>query len=520
MSLYTKYRPRDWDSVIWQDAISTILRTSLSTNRVGHAYILTGSRGTGKTTTARILAKWVNCTDLKNGNPCHECTNCVAFDNGTMLDVIEIDGASNNGVDNVRDLIDKARFEPNQGKYKIYIIDEVHMLSTGAFNALLKTLEEPPSHVKFILATTEIEKVPETIRSRSLRFDFRKIEVDDIVKRLQYVCKEENIKTDTEALSLIARAARGALRDALTLLEQNTINSEVSTEYVRSTLSLIEDTLIDTLIDTMLRGDSEKMVELLDTLRGRHIDVRGFFDQIMYALRDRMLTLFRDKNGDMSTFSSYNEIFQIFEDMYAKMRIIPDGQLVIEMVLMRTVKRDVMSDEWTKDSSKTPTSNNTSSSKQEAIKNDSVVSKKETTPILEEKIQLKEEEWQKSIPSSLLSEEESEVNSPVTNQQDSQPAHQQTNSPANQPFSYIKLLEVIKGEKPALVTDLKTARFEQDETQLTLIFAKKWNYDRVEVSSIKNLIAECLQKAFGWEWNIECKLNEWTHKSLELDEVF
>lgn len=219
------------------------------------------------------------------------------------------------------------------------------MLSTGAFNALLKTLEEPPSHVKFILATTEIEKVPETIRSRSLRFDFRKIEVDDIVKRLQYVCKEENIKTDTEALSLIARAARGALRDALTLLEQNTINSEVSTEYVRSTLSLIEDTLIDTLIDTMLRGDSEKMVELLDTLRGRHIDVRGFFDQIMYALRDRMLTLFRDKNGDMSTFSSYNEIFQIFEDMYAKMRIIPDGQLVIEMVLMRTVKRDVMSDE-------------------------------------------------------------------------------------------------------------------------------------------------------------------------------
>lgn len=215
------------------------------------------------------------------------------------------------------------------------------MLSTGAFNALLKTLEEPPSHVKFILATTEIEKVPETIRSRSLRFDFRKIEVDDIMKRLQYVCKEENIKADTEALSLIARAARGALRDALTLLEQNTINSEVSTDYVRSTLSLIEDTLIDTLIDTMIASESENMVELLDTLRGRHIDVRGFFDQIMYALRDRMLALFREKNGDMNTFASYNDIFQIFEDMYAKMRIIPDGQLVIEMVLMRAVKRGI-----------------------------------------------------------------------------------------------------------------------------------------------------------------------------------
>ena len=191
MSLYTKYRPKDWDSVIGQDAISHILRNSLRQNRVGHAYILTGSRGTGKTTSARILAKGVNCLDLQDGNPCHTCAHCVAFDNSSFLDVIEIDGASNNGVENVRELIEKARFEPSQGKFKIYIIDEVHMLSSGAFNALLKTLEEPPPHVKFILATTEIDKVPETIRSRALEFDFKKITETDIIARLEFVTKSE-----------------------------------------------------------------------------------------------------------------------------------------------------------------------------------------------------------------------------------------------------------------------------------------------------------------------------------------
>lgn len=191
MSLYTKYRPKDWNSVLGQDYTTTILKNALSLDRVGHAYLFHGARGTGKTTSARILAKAVNCLDLQDGNPCHKCANCVAYDEDRMLDVIEIDAASNTGVDNIRDLIDKARFEPNQGKYKIYIIDEVHMLSGGAFNALLKILEEPPKHVKFILATTEIDKVPETVRSRTQRFDFRKHTEEDIVKELELIIKSE-----------------------------------------------------------------------------------------------------------------------------------------------------------------------------------------------------------------------------------------------------------------------------------------------------------------------------------------
>lgn len=175
MSLYTQYRPKDWTSVVGQDYIVKILKYSLINETSGHAYIFTGSRGTGKTTSARILAKSFNCLDLKDGNPCHQCTNCQAFDNGTMVDIVEIDGASNALVDDIRKLIEDAKFLPTFGKYKVYIIDEVHMLGKSAFNALLKTLEEPPEHVKFILATTEIDKVPETIRSRAQQFHFQKI---------------------------------------------------------------------------------------------------------------------------------------------------------------------------------------------------------------------------------------------------------------------------------------------------------------------------------------------------------
>lgn len=252
-----------------------------------------------------------------------------------MLDVIEIDAASNTGVDNIRDLIEKARFEPNQGKYKVYIIDEVHMLSTGAFNALLKTLEEPPAHVKFILATTEVDKVPETIRSRALRFDFRKITEADIIGRLQYVISEEKIEAEEAAIKIIAKYARGGLRDALTLLEQNTIDSELSLEHVRMTLSLLEESQIDGVIAALAQYDTHAIMDTIAILRDMHVGARGFFEQIMYRLRDLMI-----ENLDNSGYAVYLEIYELIESGYTRVRSIPDGMLLIEMTLLKVVKRD------------------------------------------------------------------------------------------------------------------------------------------------------------------------------------
>lgn len=250
-----------------------------------------------------------------------------------MLDIIEIDAASNTWVDNIRELIERARFEPNQWKFKVYIIDEVHMLSTPAFNALLKTLEEPPSHVKFILATTEIDSVPETIRSRSLRFDFRKIGYDDIVNRLEYVTKTEWITAEKEALQIIAKSARGWLRDALTLLEQNVIDSTISTDHVRHTLSLLEDELIDTIISTLERHDAREILTILDKLRDRHIQARSFFDQLMYRLRDLMVEHIADE-----LFYVYHDLFSPIQDAYTKIRNIPDGMMLIEITLLKIAK--------------------------------------------------------------------------------------------------------------------------------------------------------------------------------------
>lgn len=214
------------------------------------------------------------------------------------------------------------------------------MLSTGAFNALLKILEEPPDHVKFILATTEIDKIPETIRSRSLRFDFKKITEKDIIKRLEFVCREENIIAEKEALEIIARAARGALRDALTLTEQNIVNGEINTAYVKSTLSLVEKSLIDHIIATIVSMDRDGMINILEKLRTEHTEIRSLFDQILSGLRDQMMQIFQSKNTtDTLEFVTYSEIFAIFESAYSYTKTIPDGGLLIEITLMRAVMR-------------------------------------------------------------------------------------------------------------------------------------------------------------------------------------
>ena len=219
-ALYRKWRPRTFDSVIGQEAITDTLKNAIKRGKVSHAFLFAGPRGTGKTSCAKIFAKALNCTNLQDGEPCNECANCIAANEGSMPDIMEIDAASNNGVDEIREIRDKVKYAPTEGKYKVYIIDEVHMLSIGAFNALLKTLEEPPEHVVFILATTELQKVPATIISRTQRYNFKRISKEDLENRMKYILDQENIKYEVKALNVIAQVADGGMRDALSILDQ------------------------------------------------------------------------------------------------------------------------------------------------------------------------------------------------------------------------------------------------------------------------------------------------------------
>ena len=287
-ALYRKYRPQTFDDVVGQTAVTQTLKTQLAAGKLSHAYLFTGSRGTGKTSIAKILAKAVNCLDPQDGNPCNCCDACRSIDSGACMDVLEIDAASNNGVDNVRDLRDDAVYSPSQVKMRVYIIDEVHMLSISAFNALLKIIEEPPAHLLFILATTELHKVPATILSRCQRFSFRRISQEDIASRLLYVAYQENIDMDGEAARILARLADGGMRDGLSLLDQcaSSTTGELNAERVYACLGIAGIQQCSQLMRYIAEHDTGNALALLNQLYSEGKDMGALLDELACLTRD------------------------------------------------------------------------------------------------------------------------------------------------------------------------------------------------------------------------------------------
>ena len=289
-ALYRKWRPQRFEDVVGQRAIVTALKNQITANRVGHAYLFTGVRGTGKTTCAKIFAKAVNCLHPVNGDPCGECEICKGIDNGSILDVVEMDAASNNGVDDIRDLRDETAYTPSACKYKVYIIDEVHMLSTAAFNALLKTLEEPPAHVIFILATTEIQKVPATILSRCQRYDFTRIGPEDIARRVEYIAGEEKLELSPDGAELIARLADGALRDALSILDTCAgVTSKIDADVVRRMAGVTDRSYLFRISDALEAQDGATALAQLAQLRQQSVDVKRLTEELIAHYRALML---------------------------------------------------------------------------------------------------------------------------------------------------------------------------------------------------------------------------------------
>ena len=287
-ALYRKFRPQRFDEIVGQEHITKTLKNQIIAGRVGHAYLFNGGRGTGKTSAAKVLARAVNCLNPKNGEPCNECEICKAALSGSLTDIVEMDAASNNSVEDIRSIREEVNFLPTLAKYRVYIIDEVHMLSTGAFNALLKTLEEPPAHVKFILATTEPQKLPATILSRCQRFDFKKISNADIIRRLEYVAKESNIEITEEALNLIAILSEGAMRDALSILERCLQDGETNIDEnkIKDLVGIPKLTYIHSIVKAFLEYNVDEAIKAVDTVLNEGKDLNNLLWEIIKYVKD------------------------------------------------------------------------------------------------------------------------------------------------------------------------------------------------------------------------------------------
>nr|WP_297705462.1 DNA polymerase III subunit gamma/tau [uncultured Butyrivibrio sp.] len=358
VALYRKFRPPVFEDVKGQDHIVTTLKNQIKSDRVGHAYLFCGTRGTGKTSVAKILARAVNCEHPVDGSPCGECDMCKEIAAGNSMNVIEIDAASNNGVDNVREIIDEVSYSPTRGKKKVYIIDEVHMLSTGAFNALLKTLEEPPSYVMFILATTEVQKLPITILSRCQRYDFHRITIDTIEARLREVVDAEGIKVEDRALRYVAKTADGSMRDSLSLLDQCiafNYGEELTYDKVLNVLGAVDTEVFSRLFSSLYTQDINGALTLLSDIVIQGRELSQFVNDFIWYLRNLMLVQASDQMEDVIDISSDNLVslkeqatsadtdtilryIRIFSELSSQIRYASQKRILIEITLIKMCK--------------------------------------------------------------------------------------------------------------------------------------------------------------------------------------
>ena len=357
-ALYRKFRPDNFEDVKGQEHIVTTLKNQIRANRIGHAYLFTGTRGTGKTTVAKIFAKAVNCENPVEGSPCGECAVCKSIAGGASMNVIEIDAASNNGVDNIREIVDEVSYSPAEGKYKVYIIDEVHMLSIGAFNALLKTLEEPPSYVIFILATTEVHKIPITILSRCQRYDFRRITIDTIADRMRELMDTEQVQIEEKALKYIAKMADGSMRDGLSLLDQCIafhLGQELTYDKVLNVLGAVDTEVFSRLFRSILKADVLSCISILEEIVMQGRELNQFVADFTWYLRNLMLAGATDNIEDVIDASSENlarlkeeaamadldtvmRYIRIFSELSGQIRYASQKRIMIEMALIKVCR--------------------------------------------------------------------------------------------------------------------------------------------------------------------------------------
>jgi DNA polymerase III subunit gamma/tau len=369
-SLYRKWRPQVFEDIIGQKHITQTLMNAISLNRISHAYIFSGPRGVGKTTTARILAKSLNCEKGTTPHPCNKCERCIRITEGYSMDVIEIDGASNRGIDDIRDLRNKVKFAPAEGKYKVYIIDEVHMLTTEAFNALLKTLEEPPSHVIFIFATTAPHKIPNTILSRCQWFNFRRISLEDIINKLKMIIKDEKLEIDDQTLNIIARSSTGSMRDAESILDQIIAycGKEITLQNVREVLGIIEEDVFFNFVDTIINNDTVKGIEIVNRIADLGGDASQFIKNLMEYVHNLSLikvckpevlnfqgifTEDRERLLKQSKLIKLGKLFNIVDylaEVERKMKYTHNPWILLEMLVLKfTAGEDYSSKEIEKD---------------------------------------------------------------------------------------------------------------------------------------------------------------------------